>query len=232
MEPPQPRSGEQERPRRRPAAIHHQAARKDPNHKRATLPARLSRRHTHQLQPPWHHRRKPCVATTGRIRRSAYGSPVSGSSSAPGVLRVPPETRPGRRPSGLSWWRTARSRDRSAALARRASQPVQVLADRVAVPSQREVPARMGPPPLHLLPILSRPTENRDRGTQGRGLHRHPRMAPAAPASLTSSPIDRTARNTAELDGRNTEDPTLALSGPRQRNALSIHAPQSGSTDS
>jgi hypothetical protein len=28
--------------------------------------------------------------------------------------------------------------------------------------------------PLHLLPILSRPTQNRDRGTQGRGLHRHP----------------------------------------------------------
>ena len=25
-------------------------------------------------------------------------------------------------------------------------------------------------PPLHLLRILSRPTENRDRGTQGRGL--------------------------------------------------------------
>jgi hypothetical protein len=83
--------------------------------------------------------------------------------------------------------------------------------------------------PLHLLPILSRPTQNRDRGTQGRGLHRHPRMAPAA---LTSSPIDRTARNTAELDRRNTTDRTLALSGPRQRNALSIHAPQSGSTDS
>ena len=83
--------------------------------------------------------------------------------------------------------------------------------------------------PLHLLPILSRPTQNRDRGTQGRGLHRHPRMAPAA---LTSSPIDRTARNTAELDGRNTEDRTLALSGHGQRNALSIHAPQSGSTDS
>jgi lysyl-tRNA synthetase class 2 len=41
--------------------------------------------------------------------------------------------------------RTARSRARSAALARRASQPVQVLADRVAVPSQREVPARMAP---------------------------------------------------------------------------------------
>jgi len=36
---------------------------------------------------------------------------------------------------------------------------------------------------------------------------------------------DRTARNTAELDGRNTEDRTLALSGPRQRNAFSIHAP-------
>ena len=50
-------------------------------------------------------------------------------------------------------------------------------------------------------------------------------MAPAAPASLTSSPIDRTARSTAELDGRNTEDRTLALSGPRQRNAFSIHAP-------
>jgi hypothetical protein len=81
--------------------------------------------------------------------------------------------------------------------------------------------------PLHLLPILSRPTQNRDRGTQGRGLHHHPRMAPAAPASLTSSPIDRTARNTAELDGRNTEDRTLALSGPRQRNAFSIHAPSS-----
>jgi hypothetical protein len=29
MEPPQPRSGEEERPRRRPAATHHQAARKD-----------------------------------------------------------------------------------------------------------------------------------------------------------------------------------------------------------
>ena len=43
--------------------------------------------------------------------------------------------------------RTARSRARSAALARRASQPVQVLADRVALPSQREVPARMGLPP-------------------------------------------------------------------------------------
>lgn len=41
--------------------------------------------------------------------------------------------------------RTARSRARSAALARRASQTVQVLADRVAVPSQREVPARMAP---------------------------------------------------------------------------------------
>ena len=80
-------------------------------------------------------------------------------------------------------------------------------------------------PPLHLLRILSRPTENRDRGTQGRGLHRHPRMAPADPASLTSSPIDRTARSTAELDGRNTEDRTLALSGPRQRSAFSIHAP-------
>jgi Phosphatidylglycerol lysyltransferase, C-terminal len=41
--------------------------------------------------------------------------------------------------------RTARSRARSAALARRASQPVQVLADRVAVTSQGEVPARMAP---------------------------------------------------------------------------------------
>ncbi len=87
-------------------------------------------------------------------------------------------------------------------------------------------------PPLHLLRILSRPTENRDRGTQGRGLHRRPRMAPAAPASLTSSPIDRTARSMAELDGRNTEDRTLALSGPRQRNASRSMLPQSGSTDS
>jgi hypothetical protein len=34
------------------------------------------------------------------------------------------------------------------------------------------------------------------------------------------------------ITGRNPEDRTLALSGPRQRNALSIHAPQSGSTDS
>jgi len=31
MEPPQPRSGEEERPWRRPAATHHQAARKEPN---------------------------------------------------------------------------------------------------------------------------------------------------------------------------------------------------------
>jgi hypothetical protein len=81
------------------------------------------------------------------------------------------------------------------------------------------------PPPASSASDPQPTYRDRDRGTQGRGLHRHPRMAPAAPASLTSSPIDRTARNTAELDGRNTEDPTLALSGPRQRNAHSIHAP-------
>jgi hypothetical protein len=40
---------------------------------RNPCPTQLSRRHTHQLQPPWHYRRKPCVATTGRIRRPACG---------------------------------------------------------------------------------------------------------------------------------------------------------------
>ncbi len=40
--------------------------------------------------------------------------------------------------------------------------------------------------------------------------------------SITDRP-DRAKHG--ELDGRNTEDRTLALSGPRQRNAFSIHAP-------
>src|SRR5215211_3382987 len=124
--------------------------------------------------------------------------------------------------------RTARSRARSAALARRPSQPVQVLADRLAVPSQREAPARMGPPASSASDPQPTYPESGSRHSGPRPSS-SPRMAPAA---LTSSPIDRTARNTAELDGRNTEDRTLALSGPRQRNALSIHAPQSGSTDS
>jgi hypothetical protein len=36
-------------------------------------PARAAQEtlHTRQLQPPWHYHRKPCVATTGRIRRSS-----------------------------------------------------------------------------------------------------------------------------------------------------------------
>src|SRR5215207_11328914 len=45
-----------------------------PDHKRETLPAQLSRRRTHRLQPPWHYRRKPSVATTGRIRPSRNGT--------------------------------------------------------------------------------------------------------------------------------------------------------------
>jgi hypothetical protein len=59
MEPPQPRSGEATLT---PTSGNPPSGGEEgPNHKRETLPARLRRRHTHQLQPPWHYRRKPCV---------------------------------------------------------------------------------------------------------------------------------------------------------------------------
>jgi len=110
--------------------------------------------------------------------------------------------------------RTARSRARSAALARRPSQPVQVLADRLAVPSQREAPARMGPPASSASDPQPTYPESGSRHSGPRPSS-SPRMAPAA---LTSSPIDRTARNTAELDGRNTEDTTgVVRTSPAQR---------------
>ena len=63
-----------------------------------------------------------------------------------------------------------------------------------------------------------------------RGKSREVIMAPAAPASLTSSPIGRTARNTAELDDRKTglwRCQDLASATP-SRSML----PQSGSTHS
>jgi hypothetical protein len=74
MEPPQPRSGEEERPGPRPAATHHQAARKEPNHICGTLPAQLRETlHTPSSATVALSQEAVCVATTGRIRRRLIG---------------------------------------------------------------------------------------------------------------------------------------------------------------
>ena len=78
----------------------------------------------------------------------------------PQLRRLPQRLRPGR---------ATRRRTGAAPVALGAAQPVALLADRVALPRQREVPTGLGAP-LHLLPLLLGPAPRRRGGPARRGV--------------------------------------------------------------